>query len=117
MEILWRASDDLSELTRESLTDAGAEVEPRQGFEPITAILLIASVSVLAKAFSRLVRDSRFKGVMIDATKNPVEVREMPGWDRSQVLLITDTGGTFHTFSSEDGSADLLATVGASSSA
>lgn len=68
---------------------------------------------MLVKAVGDLYKDVRYKGLIIDATRQPPEVREMPNWDRSQVLLITAEGGTFHEFTSEDGLADLLSGLGA----
>ncbi len=111
MEITWRAADGMQEQTRELLAAAGADVRPRSGFEPLTTIAVVAGAGLLAKAISRLFKDARYQGLIIDATRDPVEVREMPNWDRSQVLVITADGPTFHQFTSEDGLAELLSAL------
>ncbi|MFC8202223.1 hypothetical protein ACFUTV_43630 [Streptomyces sp. NPDC057298] len=114
MEITWRAADGMQEDTRVLLAAAGADVRPRSGFEPLTTIAVVVSVGLLVKCIGKMFKDIRYKGLIIDATRQPIEVREMPNWDRSEVLLITASGATFHQFASEDVLAELLSRLGVS---
>jgi hypothetical protein len=50
----------------------------------------------LIGALIKLYRDARYKEVLIDATVRPIQVWEMPGWSRRQVLVITKEGAQFH---------------------
>lgn len=114
MEITWRATEGMQEDTRRLLAAAGVEVRPRSGFEPLTTIAVVAGIALLVKGIANLFKDTRYGGLIIDATREPIEVREMPNWDRSQVLLITAKGGAFHQFTSESDLADLLSGLGVS---
>lgn len=111
MELVWITSPDNRDATTRALTDAGGELKKRAGFEPITTLAVIASAAVLAKALRSLYADARYRGVLIDATKTPIEVREMPGWDRSQTLVITEDGPQFHQFDDGNQLETLLATL------
>lgn len=90
MQISWIASEPAKSIA--ALTAEGADVQKQKGFEPITSIAVIAAGAILTKALIRLYKDARYKGVIIDITRKPVEVREMPQWPRQQALLITATG-------------------------
>ncbi|MGI5292898.1 hypothetical protein ACQEVF_57640 [Nonomuraea polychroma] len=108
MDIVWLATETTYETTQEALRDSGAQVRKRMGFEPLTTLGIIAGVAVLARALRKLFTDSRYRGVLIDTTKSPIEVREMPGWDRNQVLIVTTEGPQFHQFEREPDLQDLL---------
>jgi hypothetical protein len=102
----WITVPDSRHDVVKSLEDAGADVERRTGFEPLTIIAFASGLVVLARAVYRLFRDAKVRGVLIDATKDPVEIREMPGWQRSNVLVLTVSGPVFHDFA-EAGEEDI----------
>lgn len=89
----------------------GRPIRPRLGFEPLTTLAVVAGITVLVRALRKLFADARYRGVMIDLTKNPVEMRDMPGWDRRQVLVVTTDGPQFHQFDQEDDLQELLANL------
>ncbi|WP_067719515.1 hypothetical protein [Nocardia yamanashiensis] len=111
MELVWITSPEHRDSTARALTEAGAELKKRAGFEPITTLLVVAAVGAVASALRSLYADARYRGVLIDMTKSPVEVREMPGWDRNQVLVITAAGPQFHQFADDDHLDKLLASL------
>lgn len=102
----WITVPDSRDDVVKSLEDAGADVERRTGFEPLTIIAFASGLVVLARAVYRLFRDAKVRGVLIDATKDPVEIREMQGWQRSNVLVLTASGPVFHDFA-EVGEEDI----------
>jgi hypothetical protein len=112
MNIEWVCADGARDTTVAALEEAGAEVRRRSGFEPLTTIAAAAGVVALARALRKLFQDSRFHGVMIDVTKSPAEVREMPGWDRRQVLVVSAAGAQLQTFTEENDLAALLEKLG-----
>jgi hypothetical protein len=96
---------------RRALTDAGGELKKRAGFEPVTTLAVAASAVVVVNALRSLFADIHYRGVLIDATKTPIEIREMPGWDRTQTLVITEAGPQFHQFGDGNQLQTLLSTV------
>lgn len=112
MKIVWVCAEETRDATVAALESGGAEVRQRSGFEPLTTIALTAGAIALCRALRQLFQDTRFHGVIVDLTKSPVEVREMPGWDRRQVLLVSEGGPQFHTFEEDDELASLLAKLG-----
>lgn len=98
MDWVWIPSPDNRDATARALIDAGGELKKRAGFEPITTLAVVASAIAVVSALRSLFADTRYHGVLIDATKQPIEVREMPGWERAQTLIITDDGPQFHQF-------------------
>ena len=112
MDLVWLTDDATRAQTTEILRGSGAQVKDRAGFEPMTTLMVSAGVVALARALTKLYRDARYRGVIIDTSKNPVEVRQMPGWDRQQVLLISTGGSEFHQFTSSTDLEALLAKFG-----
>jgi hypothetical protein len=102
MNVVWQTDEGNRDATVAALRESGAEVRERMGFEPLTTIAAIAGVMALARALAKLFRDQWYRGVIVDLTKDPIEVRDMPGWDRHQVLVIGKDGPNFHSFDSED---------------
>ncbi len=98
MDLVWIPSSDNREATARALIDACGELKNRAGFEPITTLAVVATAAVVVRALRSLFADARYRGVLIDATKTPIEVREMPEWDRNQTLVITAAGPQFHQF-------------------
>ncbi len=95
MEIRWHPAEPHHNETTAALKTEGAQVRDRMGLEPLTTITVIAAGAVLVRALMRLYKDARYKGVIIDITRKPVEVREMSGWPRQQVLLVSAEGAKF----------------------
>lgn len=111
MNLVWQTAADHRDAAVQALRDAGADVRERRGFEPVTTIVAVAGAMIIVRAVAGVFRDARYRGVLIDLTKDPVEIREMPGWDRSQVLIIGPEGPQFHQFTTEDGLAALISAV------
>jgi hypothetical protein len=93
------------------LRSEGAQIRSGLGFEPLTTIVVALGLSSLVGALIKLYRDARYKGVLIDATAKPIVVREMPGWSRRQVLVITKEGAQFHDVDEGEPSADALGKI------
>jgi hypothetical protein len=90
MQISWiatKADDTIAALSAE-----GAEIEKRRPFDPMTTIAVVAAGTILVKALVRLYQDIHYRGVIIDATRDPIQIREMPEWPRQQALVITAKG-------------------------
>jgi hypothetical protein len=111
MDWVWIPSPDNLDSTARALTDAGGELKKRAGFEPITTLIVAASAIAVVSALRSLFADARYRGVLIDATKQPIEVREMPGWDRTQILIITHDGPQFHQFADGNQIEKILAAL------
>lgn len=77
------------------LKSEGAKIRSGLGFEPISTIATALALSSLISALIKLYRDARYKGVLINTTTDPIEIREMPSWSRKQVLVITENGAQF----------------------
>jgi hypothetical protein len=95
MEISWYPAESGIDEIKDVLKTEGAEVRNRMGFDPLSTITVVAAGAVLVRALMRLYKDARYKGVIIDITRKPVEVREMSGWPRQQVLLVSAEGARF----------------------
>jgi hypothetical protein len=95
MKIEWIPAPENAEKTRQILEEQGAKMQIRMGFDPLNAILIVAGITVIADSIVRLYRDVTYAGVLIDATSETVKVKEMPGWPREQVLVITPQGTHF----------------------
>jgi hypothetical protein len=108
MDVIWATSEATREDTITALQESGAQIIPRAGFEPLTTIAVAAGVVALCRTLRSMAKDGKYRGVIIDVTKSPVEVREMPGWDRQQVLVVSATGAQFHSFEKEEGLQELL---------
>ena len=111
MEITWQTSPEHRDEVIHLLEESGVEVRERRGFEPLTTIAVVAGVAALVTALSKSFRDVKLHGVIIDATRQPIEVREMPNWDRQQVLYLDASGPHFHEFSDEAELQTLLTTL------
>ena len=112
MDLVWQTTAENRKSTVSALESSGAEVRERRGFEPVTAIAAVAGVIAVSRAIGKVFRDLTQHGVVIDMTRSPVEIRDMPGWSRNQVLVIAAEGPTFHEFSNADDLAALLKAAG-----
>ena len=108
---MWRPAPGHETEVVNILNSEGAQIRSGLGFEPITAIAVALGLNALVGALIKLYRDARYKGVLIDATVKPVEVREMPGWSRRQVLVITKEGAQFHDADEGESPADALGKI------
>jgi hypothetical protein len=103
MELVWYPSPGHETETLEAVKNEDSRIRGGLGFEPLTAIASVLAVAALIRVLTKLYRDTRYKGVLIDATRHPVEVREMPGWSRRQVLVITSRGAQFYVADADEG--------------
>jgi hypothetical protein len=93
IDVSWHATDENSARTTIDILRAeNIEIRERLGLEPLTTIGVVLAAAALLRVLTRLYKDVRYKGVVIDATRRPIEVREMPGWPRQQLLLISSEG-------------------------
>jgi hypothetical protein len=93
IDVSWHATDETSARTTIDILRAeNIEIRERLGLEPLTTIGVVLAAAALLRVLTRLYKDVRYKGVLIDATRRPIEVREMPGWPRQQLLLISSEG-------------------------
>jgi hypothetical protein len=103
LSAVWIPSEDRMEKTREILGQEGA-ISENLSFEPLTTIGIALAGATLATVLLRLFKEAQYPGVLIDATRDPIEIKEMTGWNRQQVLVITAESAQFHEF--EGGSTD-----------
>jgi hypothetical protein len=108
MELIWYLTPGRETETVNALKAEGAPIRSGLGFEPLTTIATVLAVTALVQALINLYRDARYTGVVIDATSDPIEIREMPGWSRKEVLVITTKGATFHSASADESAAGEL---------
>jgi hypothetical protein len=108
VEFQWLASESAAPDVVSALTEAGAEpgsassgpVPPHllpdtddAQFEPLLLIAGAVAIAHLARAISRIVRDHREGGVVLDVRHNGLLIRErVRGIDAGTVLLIKDDG-------------------------
>jgi len=93
IDVSWHATDETSARTTIDILRAeNIEIRERLGLEPLPTIGVVLAAAALLRVLTRLYKDVRYKGVLIDATRRPIEVREMPGWPRQQLLLISSEG-------------------------
>jgi hypothetical protein len=95
MKFEWIPTSENAETTRSILNEEGAEIKQQLGLGPLSAIGIAAGVAILARVFVRLYKDLKYSGVLIDATTTPIRIKEMPGWPREQVLVVTAEGAKF----------------------
>ena len=95
MEISWHPAESRVDEIAAALRAEGAQVRDRLGFEPLSTIAAVVAGAALVRVLMRLYKDARYRGVVIDITRKPAEVREMPGWPRQQVLLVSAEGARF----------------------
>ncbi len=98
----WIVQEDEREDVSAILKESGAELPARVGFEPLSTILFVGTAVVIARGLTAWLRDVRGRGVVVDLTKDPFEIRPMAGWDRNHVLILTATGPVFHEFDGTD---------------
>jgi hypothetical protein len=111
MNIVWQLTPGLEEETTTALKSEGVKVRSGFGLEPITTIATVLAVASLVKVLIKLYKDTRYTGVMIDATKDPAEIKEMPGWPRQQVLVITSEGAKFFEGGADESAAGELGKI------
>ena len=92
LHIEWHTTPEKAQDTNQALIDEGAPIRKGLGFEPMTVISIAIAVAPLIKSLVKLYQQSKYKGVIIDTTRDPIEIREMPGWSSKKVLLITEEG-------------------------
>ncbi len=111
IELVWHPAPGHERKTVSALKEAGAPLRTGLGFEPITVISTALAATALVRALIELYRDAAYAGVLIDATGERVEVREMPGWPRKQVLVISADGPRFYRPDAKESAADSLAKI------
>ena len=79
MNLVWHPTPGHESETVGALKSEGARIRDGLGFEPLTTIATALAVAALVRVLIKLYRDARYTGVLIDATSDPVEIREMPG--------------------------------------
>lgn len=111
MNFVWHLTPGLEGPTATALKSEGVKVRSGMGFEPVTTIAAALAVASLVKVLIKLYKDARYTGVVIDMTKDPAEIKEMPGWPRQQVLVITAEGAQFFNGGADDSAADELSKI------
>jgi hypothetical protein len=111
MNLVWHLTPGHEDETANALKGEGVKVRGGLGFEPITTIATVLAVTSLVKVLIKLYKDNRYKGVIIDATKDPAEIKEMPGWPSQQVLVLTAEGAKFFSGGADASAADELGKI------
>lgn len=111
MNLVWHLTPGHENETVDALKNEGAPIRGGLGFEPLTTIATVLAVTGLVRALISLYRDARYTGIVIDATGDPVEIREMPGWSRREVLVINAEGAKFHSVGADESAADELSKI------
>jgi hypothetical protein len=69
-----------------------AESYPDPGFAPLVVIVGTLVVGYIAKISYGLWEDYNYGGLIVDASKNPIEIREHPALERGHVVVIKADG-------------------------
>ena len=108
MSIVWHPAPGNEIEVVNTLKSEGVQIRSGLGFDPMTIIAVALGLNSLIGALIKLYRNARYKGVLIDTTVEPVQVREMPGWPSKKVLLITKEGAQFQDIEDGDSAAGEL---------
>ena len=111
VSVEWVVPASSASANRADLEELGAMVQPDEtaftppegeeaeyseaAFEPLIIIAALMGLSILARRVISLVKDARQDGLIIDARRQPIQVRPHPALDRGQILVITTTGSQF----------------------
>jgi len=106
--VTWKLSNSTTNLVTESLARNGIKVRQGLGIEPLTGLLIVLSIKIIINVIRDIYKDINYAGLIIDTTKSPIEIKDMPQWDRSQVLLITVSGADLVVFKNGKGDLDKL---------
>ena len=104
----WLSSESLALDVVEELRSSGVDVDPATfgppgpedlpddddaAFEPLLLIAGAAAIAHLAKTLSRIVRDHRHGGVVVDARTEPLTIREgVRGVDSGTIVVVNTEG-------------------------
>lgn len=89
ISLMWLSSESTNAKLTSALRSEGITLREGMGFEPVTTVAVVISVAATVRVFQSLYKDLKYCGVIIDATKKKLEIKEMPNWPSNQVLLIT----------------------------
>lgn len=99
----WAVPESMASWLREELSQGGADLDPGDGsgapsgledledagFEPLLVFAGAASLSLLANTLSRIVRDHRQGGVVIDGRGEDLRIRQgVRGIDAGSVVVV-----------------------------
>lgn len=101
-EIKWELDTDFEYQTKALLKDEGIYIRSGLGFEPISMIAGSIAFVALARVIVNLYKDIKYKGLIIDTTKDPIEIREISSWSRREVLIISKNGSEMVSFGKEE---------------
>ena len=99
VKVRWEVSPEMFNVVKEEFNANNIKYRKGLGIDPLSGVLVALSVTLLMKIAVRALKDIKHCGVIVDTTKEPIEVKEMPNWDRNQLLLITNKGAEIKTFS------------------
>jgi hypothetical protein len=121
----WVVTESLAKSSVQQLLASGIDISadvPRSGqpnhfsdtedagFEPLTVIAGTAGIVYLARAVSRIVRDHRQGGIVIDARKDCLEIREgVRGVDSGTIVVLSQDGPKVFNAHDESGLLKALA--------
>jgi hypothetical protein len=86
-------------------SDAERAKSAHAAFEPLTVLVALYTLVLLAERIARMVGDQKYGGMIIDIRTTPATVREEQALDRGTVYLIKQDGVTSIT---RPGSPELL---------
>ena len=109
MNLIWLATPGTAEAAARELTAAGAELRVPMAYAPPATVAGFVGAAGLGRAIAALYAAGGLSGLAVDLTREPVEVREMPGWAAGTVLVVGAGGPTVHAFESESALGALLA--------
>ncbi|MCW8832628.1 MAG: hypothetical protein OQK09_12095 [Colwellia sp.] len=102
VKVRWEVSPKMFDIVKEEFNANDIKYRKGLGFDPISGVVVALSVTLLIKIALKALKDTKYCGVIIDTTKTPIEVKEMPNWDRNQMLLISDKGAEIKSFTNKD---------------
>jgi hypothetical protein len=92
LKVDWNVSKDLHKTVERLCEAEGLKRRRGLGIEPLTIGMMTLSAVLLIKILHSLIKDLKHGGMLIDATKDSIEVRDMPSWDRKKVVILTKEG-------------------------
>jgi hypothetical protein len=125
LRVYWVLSDSDAQITRSALEEVGGKLdeplrryEPSDQerdkhayarFEPLSILVATFAVAFLAQQLSRLAKDQKHSGLIIDLRATPAHISEESTLDRGTVYVIGPDGVLKQV--SEPGALDIVAAI------
>lgn len=107
-KVSFELSKPLADSFKEALNENDIGIRKGLGFEPLSVTVVTLAGVVLVQVIVRTLKSIKYGGIIIDTTKDPLEVRDIPQWERNKVLIITKNDVILHELKNDELDINLL---------